>query len=241
MSAMRPAIIDRNPQNNSTTVTFECPWGCETAPTAVMAVMDGGNPGWGMAQCGFCKNWVLIKVSMVHVGVQMALLRVQAGQPDYPHEVEVFPAAQPIYDEDAVPEDIRADFEEALSCQAAGFHIGGALVGRRVLQAAVRERTPDDVRQKQDEKLIKRNKAFLDLREEIRDLPDAVLSPMLKDAAEQVRLIGNDAAHADLVNPELVEHLLQFVGEILHYLYVMPAKLSASRDMQASLKAQPKP
>lgn len=121
------------------------------------------------------------------------------------------PAPRPSYAPAGVPAGVAADFQEALGCQASGYHYGAALVGRRVLQVVVRELGAPES----------------NLKKEINSVSDEKLPKQFKDAAHQVRLVGNDAAHADQVTPEQVEHLLRFVGQVLDYVYVMPAQLAA--------------
>jgi hypothetical protein len=127
----------------------------------------------------------------------------------------IAPAARPTYSPEGVPPGIAADFQEALGCQASGYQYGAALVGRRVLQVVVRELGAPES----------------SLKKEIDSVPDEKLPARFKQAAHQVRLVGNDAAHADQVSVEQVEHLLRFVGQVLEYVYVMPAQLdTASTD-----------
>jgi hypothetical protein len=123
---------------------------------------------------------------------------------------EVYPACRPEYAEEGVPEAIRRDFQEALQCQAAGFKFGAALVGRRVLQAAVRERGGSG-----------RN-----LELEIDSLSPDVLNAPLKESAHDVRHVGNEAAHAEEVEDEDVAALLEFTRDVLHSLYVVPHRVA---------------
>jgi Domain of unknown function (DUF4145) len=126
--------------------------------------------------------------------------------------INIYPAPLPTYSEPAVPEQLRFEFTEALQSRASGFLIGAALVGRRVLQAAVRERGGTG-----------RN-----LQDEIDSLPS--LSQAYKAHAHQVRLIGNDAAHADPVTAVDVADLIDFTEMVLAELYVNPARLAAAQQ-----------
>lgn len=110
-----------------------------------------------------------------------------------------------------VPPQMAEEFREALNCQLAGFHLGASVVGRRVLQQAVRA-------------VVGRLK---NLYTEIKAVPDATLSTAVKDAADHVRLIGNDAAHEDPVTPDDAAALLEFTEQVLQILYVTPAKVAA--------------
>jgi len=64
-----------------------------------------------------------------------------------------------------------------------------------------------------------------DLKAEIASLPVETLSAALRDAAAQVRLIGNDAAHVREITDKDLNHLLLFTEEILHHLFVLPHRL----------------
>ena len=122
----------------------------------------------------------------------------------------IHPGRRELYKPPGVPEDIAADLEEALNCYASGFRLGAAVVGRRVLQAA----------------LVDKGATKRDLVEQINELTDDVLPRQLKVAAHHVRLIGNDAAHVRAVSATDVESLLSFVRLVLHQLYILPHELA---------------
>jgi len=134
----------------------------------------------------------------------------------------VYPTDEANYAPDGVPAQIAKEFCEALECAWSGHYLGAALVGRRVLQAAAR-----DV-------LGGKRK---DLQTEIAEIPEDRLNKALKDQAWHVRQIGNDAAHVDPVDAEDVEHLLDFVEQVLDALYVGPAKVAKLDAKRAALKA----
>jgi hypothetical protein len=198
--------------------------------------IDKRNPAWAYAQCGTCRKWVLLRHTW-NLNTQVMLIHGQAGQP-IPHVQDVFPTFLPSYQEAAVPDAIRVDLEEALRCDAAGFYIGAALVGRRALQTAIRNVTPADVKNLRDERLANNGRKFPNLWEEINDLPDSVLGKTHRDAAHGVRLIGNDAAHSDPVSADDAAELLDFTSEVLRQLYVFPAQVKAHQERRAA-KNQP--
>jgi hypothetical protein len=123
---------------------------------------------------------------------------------------DIHPNPRESYAPDGVPEDIAADFEEALNCHAAGFRLGAATVGRRVLQAA----------------LLHKGANEHDLVRQINELPDDVLPRQLKLAAQHVRLIGNDAAHVRAVSADDVMSLVRFVALVLQQLYILPHEIA---------------
>lgn len=195
-------------------------------------IIDGNNALHGRATCPWCGVWtsgqaVLIagavpqsgrndhfsfsyKCSNCGRGVLLVHEQVNKGRGTYP--ATVFPSLRSDYAPEGVPPSIARDFREALDSRASGFLYGASLVGRRVLQAALREKVGE----------------HRTLKLEIDAVPLDVLPKVQKDAADQIRLIGNDAAHADEVTAEDVDDLIAFTREVLHTLYVMPARVTAA-------------
>jgi hypothetical protein len=138
------------------------------------------------------------------------------------YPAKVFPSAEASYKEEGVPPQIAKEFCEALECSWNGHAIGAALVGRRVLQAACRNVLGGRRR---------------DLETEIRDVPDERLNKGLKDQATHVRLLGNDAAHVDPIDPADVDDLLGFVEAVLDALYVTPAKVAKLQQKRDAARA----
>lgn len=122
----------------------------------------------------------------------------------------IYPSPQARYAPDGVPEEIAQDFEETLNCQGAGFMYGAAVVGRRALQNA----------------LIDKGAKGRDLVDQINELNDEELPKRLKIAAQHVRLIGNDAAHAREVTADDVAALVNFAGLVLEQMYVLPHEIA---------------
>lgn len=109
------------------------------------------------------------------------------------------------------------EFREALGCQLAGFHLGAAVVGRRVLQKAVRATVGK----------------MKNLKTEIEAMPPDLFPKAIREAAQHVRLVGNDAAHEDPADPaevtaEDADELLRFTSQVLQILYVTPAEVAAA-------------
>jgi len=66
-----------------------------------------------------------------------------------------------------------------------------------------------------------------------------IITTPLKDFAHEIRLTGNDGAHPEKDGLENVtekdgEAIIEFTGEYLHHVYVMPAKLAARRTPPAA-------
>lgn len=194
-------------------VNFDCPW-CDArqAAGALLVTVRPDEEVWLASVCTSvpCGRPILVRIAMKGGLPWSHLYTDNPGSEAFYDPPDVYPASRPDYAEDGVPEAIQRDFQEALQCQAAGFKFGAALVGRRALQAAVRDRGGTG-----------RN-----LKLEIDSLPTDVLNAPLKSSAHDVRHVGNDAAHADEVEEEDVEALLGFTRDVLHSLYVVPHRVA---------------
>lgn len=133
-------------------------------------------------------------------------------------EVTIYPRAIVPFIAEAVPGDVAADMTEALACFAHGYNVAAAVVGRRALQRAVRLKL-DEVNPSLKE---------AGLRDEIESLPETVLSSQWKQAAHHVRLTGNDAAHADPIEKEDADQLLEFASSIFNQIFTMPARIKTA-------------
>jgi Domain of unknown function (DUF4145) len=70
-------------------------------------------------------------------------------------------------------------------------------------------------------------------------LPDEELPKRVKQAAHEVRHLGNDGAHAEPVSAEEAAAVLTFTKAVLEQLYVLPAQLAASKAGRAAKKGTP--
>ncbi len=62
-----------------------------------------------------------------------------------------------------------------------------------------------------------------------------ILQPSLSEWAKEIRLIGNQGAHYDPANKVTMEdakQLMNFVEELMKYLFVLPAELNRRRNLQ---------
>jgi hypothetical protein len=202
-----------------TTVDYVCPWCGRNQTSQSKRSVEHGREMWMVVECssGACKRPALVEVHLT--GNEQWHAITSAG--GFTSKPVVHPTARPSYLEAGVPPEIRRDFEEALQCQAAGFKYGAALVGRRVLQAAVREKGGHG----------------RDLKAEIDSLPTDTLNAPLKESAHEIRFVGNDAAHADEVTDGDVADLLGFTRDVLHSLYVVPHRVAARKKPPAAAGA----
>jgi hypothetical protein len=192
-------------------VAYRCPWCGVPCVVAFNATLSLAGGDYGLTTCSnpSCGQPALIRVP------EKGLINGRHPREGSHVGGYVYPAAEPVsYRPEAVPPGISRDFQEGLRCQAAGYLIGAALVGRRVLQSAVRDR----------------GGAGRSLQAEIDSLADGVLAPQLKAHAHEVRLIGNEAAHdGNSVGAEDVDDLMTYTTLVLDHLYVMPARLAATQ------------
>jgi hypothetical protein len=185
------------------------------------------NESWWVAVCtnGRCRLPSVAKVTH-HPG---RLFHTYKSE-EIPHlPVQIIPAARAVYAGNGVPEPVAKDLTEALGCEAAGFYVGAAVVGRRALQAAVRDRLATLEITPTNDKLFT----------EIDALPDEELPKRWKQAAHEVRHLGNDGAHAEPVSAAEAADVLTFTKGVLEQLYVLPAQLEASKAARAAKKGTP--
>ena len=117
-----------------------------------------------------------------------------------------------------IPEGIREAFCEAATSMLINCPRASTVMLRRTLEAIT-----DNLGETKG-RLVDRLKALSD---------KGILQPSLSEWAKEVRLIGNDGAHYDPINPVTVDdakQLLGFMRELLKYLYELPAELNRRRS-----------
>jgi hypothetical protein len=133
----------------------------------------------------------------------------------YPFEVVEF-------DPSGIPEEIVRSFKEALICHGAGCYRACALMVRRTLEEIC-----------QDRAITASN-----LKQRIVTLGTKIVIPKeLIDAADELRLLGNDAAHIEsqdyaAIGSKEVEISILFVKEILKATYQYATLLSQLRALK---------
>lgn len=126
------------------------------------------------------------------------------------HGDEIYPHPRPEPTDRNVPDGIREDLDEAKQCFSVSAWRAAAVMARRAMQAAAIERGAQG-RQLVDQiaDLAAKNKITADL----------------KEWADVVRWVGNDAAHpgGDEVTKDDAEDVLKLAEQFLHVVYVAPA------------------
>ena len=122
----------------------------------------------------------------------------------------------------AVPQVIRAAFEEATVSLGAGCYRAAAIMARHALEAIALDHG------EAKGSLAARVKAMADSHK---------LQPNLAEWATEVRLVGNEGAHEPLapVLQQDARDLVSFMQELVRYLYVLPFELKERR--RAKVKA----
>ena len=122
-----------------------------------------------------------------------------------------FPALRIDFQTKNIPERIRSCLEEAITCHAEGCFIASAIMVRRTLEELCKD------------KGIKAD----NLKKRIKGLKTAVVLPTgLLEALDELRLLGNDAAHLqskeyDNVGKDEVDAAIEVTKEILKGVYQM--------------------
>ena len=73
------------------------------------------------------------------------------------------------------------------------------------------------------------------LKQEIDDLAaNGILAPIMKEWADQIRLLGNEAAHPDpeedSIDPQDAHDIVEFLNFLLEYLYTFPHKIQQYQE-----------
>lgn len=136
--------------------------------------------------------------------------------------VTAYPPIRLDFDPENLPENVLKTFEEAISCHAGGLFIAAAIMVRRTLEEVCAERQAQGK----------------DLKQRIADLRSKIVVPQeLFDAMDELRILGNDAAHVeakeyDNISEDEVTVAVHFTKEILKSLYQYSALLSKLRALK---------
>jgi hypothetical protein len=133
-----------------------------------------------------------------------------------------YPAERIDFDTANVPSNVTAAMEEAITCHASGCLIAAAIMVRKTLE----------------ELCADRKASGKNLRDRVRELGTKVVLPQeLLDGLDDLRLLGNDAAHIEsqefnMVGQEEVEIGIEFTKEVLKATYQYSALLNRLRSLK---------
>jgi Domain of unknown function (DUF4145) len=133
-----------------------------------------------------------------------------------------FPAERIDFDTTNVPAAVSAAMEEAITCHANDCLIAAAIMVRKCLEELCNDRAATGK----------------NLKERIRDLGKKIVLPQeLLEGLDDLRLLGNDAAHIESqefnqIGQEEVEIGIEFTKEVLKATYQYSALLSKLRSLK---------
>lgn len=136
--------------------------------------------------------------------------------------VESFPAETLDFDATNIPATVQSALEEAIKCHAQSCFVASAIMVRKTLEELCRDR----------------GAAGGNLKERIKALGTKVVLPQeLLDGLDDLRLLGNDAAHIESqeyakVGKEEVEVGIEFAKEVLKAVYQYSALLNRLRALK---------
>lgn len=133
-----------------------------------------------------------------------------------------YPPLRIDFDAVNVPAGVVKAFEEAVTCHANDCFVASALMIRKALEELCQDRQAKGA----------------NLKERIRSLGNKIVLPQeLLDGLDELRLLGNDAAHIesreyDKVGKEEVEVGIEFTKEVLKATYQYSALLGRLRSLK---------
>lgn len=136
--------------------------------------------------------------------------------------VKAYPPIRTDFNPQDIPVGVRDTFDEALDCHAAGCLVATAIMLRRTLEEICNERGTQGN----------------SLRDRLKDLASRIVLPKeLIDAMDELRLLGNDAAHIQAqafgqISEQEVDVAIEFTKEILKALYQYSSLLDKLRSLK---------
>ena len=136
--------------------------------------------------------------------------------------VKSYPSEQVDFDPKNIPPAISKTFGEAVACRAESLHVASAIMIRRTLEELCEDKQA----------------AGSNLKARIAALRTAVVLPQsLLDALDDLRMLGNDAAHIeaktfDSIGPEELDVAIELTKEILKSVYQLNDLLGRLRALK---------
>lgn len=126
------------------------------------------------------------------------------------------------FDKNGIPENVLNSFVEAISCHSNSCFVASAIMIRKTLEEICNER----------------GATVNNLRDRLKELGGKILMPKeLIDGMDELRLLGNDAAHIEAktyeqIGKEEIEISIQFTIEILKAVYQYDDLLEKLRSLK---------
>ena len=194
-----------------------------------------GGPPRVRANCPHCgQKAVLEKLEKEDISVNNEFFCGQRKCPDPDCNGHIFTVVKnneliasypPIridFDSKDIPDNILKTFEEAIDCHANRFYVASAIMIRRTLEEICEEKKATDG----------------NLKSRLKDLAKKIVLPReLIDAMDELRLLGNDAAHIKSqdfknISKNEVEIAIDLTKEILKGLYQLESLVDRLRDLK---------
>jgi hypothetical protein len=136
--------------------------------------------------------------------------------------VASYPPARLDFDSAGIPAAVSKAMEEAIACHAAECFIAAAIMVRKTLEELWRDRRATGANLKERLKVLQGK---------------VIVPPELLDGTDDLRLLGNDAAHIESqefnqVGREAVEVGIEFAKELLKAVYQYSALLRKLRALK---------
>ena len=138
--------------------------------------------------------------------------------------IESFPAIKLDFVATNIPENIKKTFEEALICHSSSCYVASAIMVRRTLEEICEDKTAQGN----------------NLKARLKDLESKIVLPKeLLDAMDELRLLGNDAAHIeatqfDEISSNELEIAIEVTKEIMKGLYQYSSLLGKLRALKTN-------
>jgi hypothetical protein len=195
---------------NDRPISIHCPY-CRRFTALAFALMKHCDEDIGK-ECywerGRDDKWWIGLCNACH----MPVLVKNGGDKIYPH-----PLPEP--SDRRIPDEIRNDLDEAKICFSVNAYRACAVMARRAMQSTCIDKGAKKER----------------LADQIGELMEmGVITKDIKDWADVVRWVGNDAAHPskkDDFGKKDSEDVLELATQLLHVIYITPAIAKARRDI----------
>ena len=136
--------------------------------------------------------------------------------------ISFYPKLRIDFNAENLPAKIRSSFEEAVTCHAEGCYVASAIMVRRTLEELCEDKSCTG------KNLYKRIEALKG---------NVVLPQELFDALDELRLLGNDAAHIeskdyDTIGEEEISVAIELTKEILKSVYQMESLVNRLKNLK---------
>lgn len=142
--------------------------------------------------------------------------------PDGSGDITIFPSVKISFDKAGVPDRVLKAFEEAVTCHSSGCYIAAAILLRKTLEEICNDKSANG------SNLFKRLEALAAI---------IVVPKELIEATQDLRLLGNDAAHLESqtyeeIGKAEIEISIEFTKEIIKAVYQYQNLLGKLRGLK---------